>query len=351
MPTVRQIAQAAGVSKSTVSLVLNGKPGVSDDMRNLVLSAVNQLESDEGATAERKDGQQTNMPKWTKDGTAPLSIVVSHPPILRSSQVFSEILHGIQTAATRHGVQLRLVAYDPHAYSQQVVHLYLSDSNLRPDGLLIFGGHPSEPLIEEAEKHGLPYIMLSRQMSDTPRSGHQISGLSRDEQRCAREATNYLLKLGHHAIAFVGGDHDYGYVKSRLAGYRQALQAADLPVKDEWVALGHGQAAAAQLLDQAPEVTAVLFVNDTYAAEGLPVLKAAGLSIPQDISIISFDDTDIARHHNPPLTSIAYNRFEEGQWAVKALIEQIRFPFIESYQITFKADFITRNSCAPPRAS
>lgn len=339
MPTVREIAQAAGVSKSTVSLVLNDKPGVSDNMRNLVLSAVNQLENEESATAER-----SNRTNGNHDAISPLSIVVSHPPVLRSSQVFSEILYGIQTAATRHGVQLRLVAYDPNTLGQQVAHLYLTDPNLRPDGLLIFGGHPSKALLNEAQKQGIPAIILSREIGD-----NETSGLGRDEQRYGRIATEHLIKLGHRRIAFIGGDINYGYVKNRLAGYRQALQSAALTSDSSLVVLGHGFTAITQLLEQAPEVTAIIFVNDTYAAEGLPALKAAGLTIPQDISVISFDDTDIARHHDPPLTSIAYHRFEEGQWAVKTLIEQIRFPFIESYQIAFKANLIIRNSCIPPR--
>lgn len=340
MPTVREIAQAAGVSKSTVSLVLNDKPGVSEGMRTLVLSAANQLENQESVTTKQTIGPQQ------PNGNDPLSIVVSHPPILRSSQVFSEILQGIQAAATRYGIQLRLVAYDPDGSSQQVAHLYLSDPNLRPDGLLVFGGHPSKALINEAYKQGIPAIMLSREIEDKG-----TSGLGRDEQRCAREATEYLIKLGHRHIAFVGGDNVYGYVKNRLVGYQQALHTAGLSSNPNWVALGHGFTATTQLLAQAPEVTAIIFVNDTYAAEGLPALEAAGLTIPKDISIVSFDDTDIARNYNPSLTSIAYHRFEEGQWAVKILIEQIRFPFIESYQITFKANLITRNSCAPPRTS
>lgn len=339
MPTVREIAQAAGVSKSTVSLVLNDKPGVSDNMRNLVLTAVNQLESQEDFTPQQ-DGNHLHH----TNSTTPLSILVSHPPVLRSSQVFSEILNGIQTAATRYGVQLRLIAYDPDSSGQQVVHLYLTDPNLRPDGLLIFGGYPAESLLNKAKNQGLPATVISRQLDD-----HHVSGLGRDEQRYAREATDHLIKLGHRNIAFIGGDQNYGYVKNRLVGYQQALQSAALTSNPNWVVLGHGFEATTQLLAHAPETTAIIFVNDTYAAEGLPALKTAGLTIPQDISVISFDDTDIARHHNPPLTSIAYHRFEEGQWAVKTLIEQIRFPFIESYQIAFKANLIIRNSCAPPR--
>jgi LacI family transcriptional regulator len=339
MASVREIAQLAGVSVSTVSLVLNDKPGVSDEMRRTVLDALKQLEAKElNVPSPGKEARRSSESRL-------LSIVVLHPPILRSSYVFSEVLQGIQAAAEIHRVQLRLIANDEAASPQHVSQLYFSDPALRPDGVIVFGAKQHEPLIDEARRLEIPCVVLGRDASK-----YKVSGVGRDEEHYAYEATRYLLELGHRVIAFAGGQETYDYVPNRISGYRRALSQAGIEAQPSWVQLGSGAYAIQALLKQASNLTAVLFVNDSYAAEGLPVLQNAGWRIPNDISVISFDDTNIAHDFVPSLTSVAYRRYEEGQWAVKLLIDQIHFPFIESTHTFFKAQLMIRESCAPPRA-
>lgn len=330
MTSVREIAELAGVSKSTVSLVLNNKPGVSDAMRRQVLDAVKQLESGGRSAAAT--------------GSGTLSIVVLHPPVLRSSYVFSEVLRGIQTAAEIQPVQLRLVSNDPDASAGHVAHLYFSDAALRPDGVIVFGAKQHEPLIEAAHQLGIPCVVLGREAGKYP-----VSGIGRDEEKIAYEAASYLLELGHRAIGFLGGEEAYDYVHNRIKGYRRALQDAGINMQPEWIQPGHGGQATQNMLRHAPAVTAVMYVNDSYAAEGLPVIEAARLCIPDDLSVLSFDDTDIARNYTPSLTSVAYRRYEEGQWAVRMLMDQIRCSSIERAYTIFKAELQIRESCAPPR--
>jgi len=122
-------------------------------------------------------------------------------------------------------------------------------------------------------------------------------------------------------------------------------------VSERWVALGKGGEAAETILINAPEVTAVIFINDAYAMEGLPVFQAAGRVIPDDLSVISFDDTQDARTFDPPLTSISYPRYQEGLWSVKTLVEHIRQPLMKSCRIVFKASLVKRDSCVPPKST
>lgn len=335
MSTVREIAEFAGVSKSTVSLVLNNKPGVSEEMRKLVLNAVAELDArqaDEHATANETPSAYAET----------LSLMVLHPPVLRSSYVFSEVLRGIQAAAEMYQAQLRLVVNDPMATTQHVSYLYLSDDALRPDGVLVFGAQRTEPLLEKAVQLGIPGVVLGRDARK-----YHVSGIERDERRHAYEAAQHLLELGHRAIAFVGGSTDYDYPQTRLQGYRQALYDTGIQAQESWVCLGDGAQATESVLRHAPEISAIIYVNDSYAAEGLPVLAAQGRHIPDDVAVISFDDTPIARDYDPPLTSISYNRFKEGQWAVKMLLDQIRYPFLERIQIMFGGELIVRESTLP----
>ena len=338
MPTVREIAQKAGVSKSTVSLVLNNKPGVTERTRRRVLSAAQTLESQENTAYPLQSVSTVN-----KNGEA-LSIMVLHPPVLPSSYVFGEVLTGIQDAATEQGVQLRLVTNSRDVSEQHVSRLYLTQENLRPDGVLIFGAQQEEPLLDKIREHDVPCVALGREARQ-----YAVSGIERDECRYARQATRHLLELGHQHIAFIGGELAYDFTHNRLKGYRQAMESAGIAVTDAHVCLGGGRAATQNVLRNLPAVTALLFVNDGHAHAGLPVLRAHRLAVPDDISIVSFDDTDVAQQFDPPLTSISYDRYQEGRWAVKALLSQIQHAYIERVQIMFKAQLVVRGSTAPPR--
>jgi DNA-binding LacI/PurR family transcriptional regulator len=208
---------------------------------------------------------------------------------------------------------------------------------------LIIGARRNEPLIDEARQLGIPCVLVGRQSSEPG-----VAAVGRDEEEVAFQAANYLLDLGHRAVAFVGGDEAYSYTHARLKGYRRALEKRDGHALDRWIVFGDGNTAAKKVLATSPEITAVIFVNDAFAMEGLPVLRAAGRVIPGSLSVISFDDTKQARTFDPPLTSVSYPRYQEGLWSVKILLDQIRQPLIKSCQVVFHASLIKRDSCAPP---
>jgi DNA-binding LacI/PurR family transcriptional regulator len=237
------------------------------------------------------------------------------------------------------------VVNDRNPVENHVSVLYFTDPNLRPDGVLVFGAQQHEPLLEVIHRQGIPCVVLGREANK-----YAISGVERNEGYYAHKATRYLLKLGHRAIGFVGGMEQYDFVHNRLAGYRCALHENGIEPHAGWIQLGDGAEGVERLLEVDAVPTALLFVNDTYAAQGLPVIQENGLRIPEDVSVISFDDTRFAREYDPPLTSISYHRYEEGQWAVKMLVDQITMPYIEKMQMVFQAEFIERESCAPPSA-
>lgn len=328
MPSVSEIAKKANVSKSTVSLALNDKPGISQKMRQHVLTVAHELNSAEKSAPLTKRAQHA------------LSVLVLHPDILPSSHVFGELVRGIEAGAAKLNVQLRLASNGPALPDNHVTRLYLSQERLRPDGILVIGARVNEPLVQEARTLGIPCVIMGGISAE-----RHVSIIRRDEVAIAERATHYLLELGHRAIAFLGGDRAYPFTNSRLSGYRNALTQHNVEVIQSRIALGDGVTAANALLANAPDVTAALFVNETYALDGLPVLMSAGRTIPDDLSIICFDDTPAAATFNPPLTTIGYHHFDEGFWMVKTLVEQIQHPILESKQVTFSAHFIERESC------
>jgi DNA-binding LacI/PurR family transcriptional regulator len=348
MTSVRRIAEAAGVSVSTVSLVLNDKAGVSEGTRRAVLDAVRRLRADADAASATATLNAPDIEArfFESARSADRAVVVLHPPRLRSSEVFSRVLQGIQAAAARERIALRLVA-NPHDEADSVAQLYFTDPALRPDGVLIFGAQHDEPLIDRAHALGLPCVVLGRDAGLYP-----LSGIGRDEVAMGQQAAEHLIGLGHRHIAFVGGDPAYDFTHNRLIGLQRALGAVGVRLHPACTALGDGAAAVHALFGAVasaglPQPTAILFVNDSYAAEGLPVLAARGLRIPHDLSVVSFDDTAVAREHDPPLTSVAYPFFQEGDWALRVLIDHMRQPALARVQLTFRGALVVRASTGP----
>ncbi len=344
MPTVRQIAQHAGVAKSTVSLVMNHKPGVSEKTRQLVLNAIQELSSQEDNDSVNELENNIFFTHSHHINKKPLSFVVFHPAILGSNQVFSELLAGIQYGADLYHAQLRLAINERKIPADHISNLYLSEPSLQPDGILIIGARNEEPILEEVERQKIPFVIVSRTVADP-----SISAVGRNEVKITTEAVQYLLKLGHTAIGFVGGNPLYSYTNQRILGYQKALRGYGITPLDRWVSLGAGDKAARTLLKTSPEITAIVFVNDTFAMQALPVFIQAGHRIPDTLSVISFDDTDEAKNYDPPLTSIHHPRYEEGAWAVRVLVEKIRNPNFEECQIILKSNIILRDSCSRPK--
>jgi LacI family transcriptional regulator len=336
MPTVRQVAEQAGVSISTVSLALNDKPGVSEEMRARVQKAFKQLESEESTDQSNKSSDQKRRNQTS------LSVVILHPGILRSSQVFSEFLQGIEAGAISHNIQLRLVVNEVALPRDHVHQLYFSDPKLYPDGVLVLGDRSEIPLPEHIYELGIPVVLVGRISDD-----YRLSAIGRDEEGIAYQATNYLLSLGHQAIGFIGGELSFQYTHHRLKGYKLALNETLGEFPERWIALGDGSQAAREILANSPEVTAVIFINDAYAEESLPVFRERGKRIPDDLSVISFDYTDFAQMYDPPLTSVVYHRFDEGLQAMKTLVEMMRNPKLKFCQDVLKAKLIKNASCKP----
>lgn len=335
-PSVSEIAQLAGVSKSTVSLVLNNRPHVSESMRKRVLDALETLQTQSPGKSMLK---------------GPFKILLLHPAQMGSIQVFRELLQGIHRGIEDAGGRLTLAVHQPPLHPNHTTHVLLLDPSLRPHGVLLMGALREDPILEVLKKENLPTVLVAR---ETAFDGFSAVGM--DNYRGAQEAVEYLIQLGHKRIAFLGGDEQYEYTRNRLAGYRDALEQAGLPC-DQWVYLGKGDEAARALLSIASTspmlslpVTAIFFVNDEHAAQALPILQKNGIHIPTDVSVIAFDDTELMAQWNPPISSVAVPRMEIGELAVKSLIEQIHRPSIESIRIILRTQLHLRDtSLGPPR--
>jgi DNA-binding LacI/PurR family transcriptional regulator len=160
----------------------------------------------------------------------------------------------------------------------------------------------------------------------------------------ACDAAEYLIKLGHKRIAFVGGYPVFDFTELRLKGYAQAMQAANLSTEG-LTFLGRGDEAVKSFLDAKTGATAIVFINDEHARRALPVLKEAGIRIPDDLSVTGFDDTDDALQYDPPLTTLSVDRAQIGYWTVRVLVDQIRNPARLPIRVIIRPRLTVRASC------
>jgi DNA-binding LacI/PurR family transcriptional regulator len=325
MPSVSQIARRAGVSKSTVSLVLNNRPNVTEATRRRVLQSLEDL--------RRESSSPAPSPHEV------VNVLLIHPATLRSSQVFRELLQGVQSGIEHTKARLTLAVNQSPLESNHATHVLLHDRALKPDGVLVIGAQRDDPILGEIRTEKLPCVLLARQ--DVPAD---MSAVGMDNVGGARQAIEYLIALGHRRIAFLGGDPAYDYTHLRQQGYREALRAAQ--GEDELIFLGDGEQAARAFLNARTRATAIIFVNDEHALRAIPVLRAARVNIPKDLSVVSFDDTDEAVKHSPPLTSVAIPRTQIGYWAARVLVDIIRHPDLQTTRLLLRTRLSVRQSCA-----
>lgn len=348
MATVRAIARQAGVSKTTVSMVINHRDGVSENMRRRVLEAIEALRTIEEADAAKAmaaaPALSTGVPLPSKSEADEQhhTLLVLHPANIRSSAVFHEIIRGIQTAASLYHAQLNLALNEPDLLGNSVESLYFTNSILKPSGVLIIGAKMKEPVVEHARTMGIPVVLVGR--STTMRG---VNCVSRDEEQISFEATQHLIQLGHTRIAFLGGNLKYSYTHDRTQGYRRAMETYGLGYDERMVLHGFDEHRAAQFLVECSETTAVVIINELFASRVLPIVQQHGVSIPNHLSVVTFDDTEVSRNFVPPLTSVSFPFFQEGFWAVRLLMEQVRQPVVLNMQVVLKANLIKRESCRP----
>ena len=338
--TSRDVARRAGVSRTTVSFVLNNVPGVkiSDDTRQRVLQATRVLGYHPTAAARSLASGRTQR----------IGLVLGEGQRRLAGDAFiPQFLRGITASIARRGYLLVLqmaedvptrAAYDRLLREQQV------------DGLILSGPRLDDPLLPELAAEGFPLILHGRM------DGSQTPFVDVDNRSGARQATAHLAGLGHRRIGFVSNaPMFYSGAQERLAGYREALVDHGLPVDESLVRTSgfspdSGAAAMRELLKTPHPPTAVFAASDVTALGVLGAIHQAGLRVPQDVALVGFDDIFLAAHAVPPLTTVRVPAYGLGWTAAELLIALIEGDE-DIASITLETEFVVRDSCGARRAS
>ncbi|AUG81851.1 LacI family transcriptional regulator [Kitasatospora sp. MMS16-BH015] len=331
-PTLEAVAARAGVGRGTVSRVVNGSPKVSAKARAAVEQAIAELGYVPNQAARSLVTSRTDS----------VALVIPESVArLRSEPYFSDIITGVSGELAETEMQLLLILVRDERERERLTR-YLTAR--RVDGVLLVSVHEDDPLPELLEQLEMPAVLGGR------RSGEEsLSYVHADNRGGARAAVRHLLARGRTTVATVTGPLDMEAAEARLAGYRQALAEAGLEPDEGLVGHGDftergGREAMRELLARRPELDAVFCASDMTAAGALQALREAGRRVPEDVAVVGFDDSAVARHTEPALTSIRQPTEEMGRLMVQLLLKEIAQPGRFRRQVVLPTELVVRAS-------
>lgn len=337
-PTMEDVARKAGVSKSTVSFVMNDKPGVSDEMKTAVLQAAETLQYrlPERRPLRTASTQQKNFTVIHHIGQE------AHDNVYG---LFANYLQGIRNFAQQANINITAISsYRTGDLANLETHI-LTDKNTPSDGLILMGAgfNRNSQLLRRATELKIPLVVLSRNWPDLP-----ISTVGQNHHQQAQIALDHLAQLGHRHIAFLANasDQAYDWFDIRLACYRQKMQELNQTINEDWIMLGeNGVEAIQKLLTQQPEITAVFAIHDERAIQAMQGAAEMGLTVPDDVSIIGLDGSEDAPPGLPALTTVQVPHFDVGYLAAELLSKLIENENLYHGNLTVHSQLITGDSC------
>lgn len=307
MVTIKMVAEKAGVSPSTVSRALSGKIPVSNSTREKVLKAVKEL-----------NYYPNTLAKSLKEGkTNTIALIV--PNI--QNRVFPDIAKGVEDVARKNEFTLILCNTDENI---NVELEYIDKLKKRwVDGFIFATAVPESNHILQLKQSGFPVVLVVRTIND------KIDAVAVDNFKASYDAVKYLIKTGHKRIAIINGSLNVSVYKERFEGYKAALENEGIEVKNELIIYGDNidnglYSLIYNMLKKGVNPDAIFATSDPKAIIAMKAIKDFGLKVPDDISVIGFDNMDISTLVDPPLTTISQPLYDIGVLAAKKLITMIK---------------------------
>ncbi|MET7699645.1 LacI family DNA-binding transcriptional regulator [Streptomyces sp. NPDC005485] len=311
-PTIHDVAREAGVSRGTVSRVLNGGHYVSPAAQEAVNAAIHRT----GYVVNR---HARSLITGRSDS---IGFLLTEPQErFFEDPNFNVLLRGCTQALAAHDVPLLLMLAGTEDERRRITR-YITAGHV--DGVLLVSSHSGDPVAEELREAGVPLVACGKPIG----LGSKVSYVAADDRDGARDMVQHLLSLGRRRIGMVTGPLDTPGGVERLAGYREVLSAAGIEADDRLIASGDysrasGEAGAEQLLARVPDMDAVFVASDLMAQGVLAALRKAGLRVPEDVSVGGFDDSPAATAANPALTTIRQPWDRISNEMVRVLLAQI----------------------------
>jgi LacI family transcriptional regulator len=327
---MREVAERAGVSVTTVSHVINNTRTVSPDTRRRVEEAMQTL------------GYQPNvLARSLRRGvTHTIGIILPDS----ANPYFAEVVRGIEDTSFAQGYSVILCNSDNDLEKEYHYTNVLVEKQV--DGIIFVAAGLSADNIHKLQARRVPLVLVDRHVPDV-----QVDEVLADNQHGGWLAARHLIDLNHRAIACITGPTGLPSSSERVEGYRQALESAGILFDPKWVVEGDfqyqsGYSAAKKLFHRKPPPTAIFACNDLMAIGAYRFSHEKNLRVPEQLSIVGFDDIHLAVYTNPPLTTIRQSKREMGAQAAKLLLQRIAQQDLEPRQVILDTELVIRGSTA-----
>jgi len=329
------VADAAGVSRTTVSLVLNDVQGIqiSEGTRKRVIAAAQQLDYVPDAAARALASRRAQI----------IGLVLTRSPHHIASDAFlTQILDGLISVIRRHGMRLLIDIIEPEHQKEAYLQLVRAK---HIDGVILSGPRFDDQALRALEDDGFPTVL----MGQLP--GTNLSSVDVDNRSAAREAVEHLQNLGHERIACItNAPCLYTAADERLSGYRDALENVGLPYNEDVVrygdfSIGSGYQQMTELIASGAQFTAAFIASDEVALGAKAALREAGMLVPDDVALVGFDDLPMAFYTDPPLTTVQVPAVELAQQASELVLELLKGHQVTKRKIILDTHLVVRKSC------
>jgi LacI family transcriptional regulator len=334
-PTQRQIAEEAGVSRTTVSLVLNDVPGVrvSPETRQRILKVAHRLNYYPDAAARTLVSGRTSTIGF---------VLCQSPDRIFADAFLPEVLSGVGDALQKNGFRVLIHSVEDVSAPEAYIGLVREKQT---DGIILSGPRSDDRQLLQLKAEGFPVVLLGQ----LPGSGIPFADV--DNVGAAKQAVEHLIGLGHRRMGMItNAPLAYTAARDRLTGYRLALDEAGLGYAEELVRTGDfreesGHGAMNDLLDLAQPPTAVFVASDLVTFGAMMAIKQRGLTVPDDVALVGFDDVRLANYVDPPLTTVRLPAYELGYRAARLLTQLVGGGSIEEQEILLQTELVVRQSC------
>ncbi|NRG44928.1 LacI family DNA-binding transcriptional regulator [Bacillus sp. CRN 9] len=334
--TIKDVAKKAGVAPSTVSRVIAESPKISKETKKKVRKVMDELGYHLNLNARNLVQKSTKTIGIVLKNSASQSLL---------NPVFPEILNGISAFCHQEDFSIILTSgSSEEEIFQDTVKIV---QGKKVDGIIVMYSKKDDKVVPYLSECGIPFLVIGKPVFGL----NEVMYVDNDNVFAAKQATDYLIKLGHRQIAFISAAPNYEVSVSRCYGYKLALTENNLEIKESYIKSFQieqkdpGKQAVTELMQMTEPPTALLIADDLQAMLVLLILRELKIKVPEDVSIVAFNNTIISRLSSPPLTSVNIQTYQLGYEAARCLIEQIKEPDSSKKSVIIPTNMEERESC------
>lgn len=332
MPTIKDVAKEANVSIATVSLVINKHARISPETSARVNKAIKKLKYHPSRSARGLVSQKSGN----------IGFILTEDHFLRSEPFYTNIFLGAEFEAHKYEYYILLTTISSTYNPGQKLPRFILEKNV---DAVIFAGSVPEEIVSEVKKFNIPVAFIDYYTSDN------FSSVLIDNLNGGKMAARHLINKNHKNIGFIGGDLRHPSIKERFEGFRSAIETAGFKftgntccIDEENTTRQSGYNAAKKLLKQNKNITGIFACNDAMAIGAMQFFKTNNIKIPEDISIIGFDDVEAGLMTDPPLTTIRVPKVELGIEAIKLIYDMLQSNSKSTRKILVPVELIERKT-------